>query len=50
MEDSLSNALVNGKEIDKSLLDKVVSAHNDLNLPDEEDFIDLVKLNMRLLK
>ena len=50
MEDSLSNAFVNGKEVDEPLFDKIVSAHNDLNLPDEEDFIDIIKLNKRLLK
>ena len=50
MEDHLSNAYVSGKKIDEELFDKIVSAHNDLNLPDEGDYIDITKLNKRLLK
>ena len=49
MEDNLSNASVNGREIDEEFFAKVVAAHDDLNMPDNEDYVDLEKLNKRLI-
>ena len=49
MEGNLSNASVNGREVDEALFAKVVAAHDDLNMPDNDDYVDLEKLNKRLI-
>ena len=50
IEVSLSNGLCSGKEIDRKLLEDVENANQELTPFNSDDFIDIEKLNKRLMK
>ena len=50
IEDDLSNGLGSGMEIDATLLQEAALVNTELNPFNEGDFIDLEKLNKRLMK
>ncbi len=50
LEDDLSNGLCSGLEIDEALLKEAELVNTELNPFNEDDIIDLEKLNQRLMK
>ena len=48
MESSMANGLVSGKQIDRKLLDDVSKAADETEPWNEDDFIDIDKMNKRL--
>lgn len=49
IEVSLSNGLCSGKEIDRKLLEDAENANQELTPFNSDDFIDIEKLNKRLM-
>lgn len=49
MESSMANGLVSGKQIDRKLLDDVSKAADETEPWNEDDYIDIGKINKRLV-